>query len=92
MAEEKKVPVFDAAEVQRVEEFFASSLGKKVLLALDNEAQEKNNLLQRVNLSSGVFKPEETGIRCQMAAAEVRTILEIVERLKAFGDYHAYED
>lgn len=80
---------FDKVEIQHVEEFFSSPVGRKVLEALDNKAEEKNNLLHTVNLTSGAFQPEHTGIRCQMAAAEVRTLKEVIETLMSFGDYYA---
>ena len=82
-------PSFDESEIKTVEDFFGSNVGKKVLAALDNEAEEKNNLLHTVNLTSGVFNPEHTGIRCQMSAAEVRTLKQVVENLKTFGDSYA---
>ena len=85
---------FTKGDAAHLSEFLKTDTGAKVMQTLDNMAEEKNNLLQTVNLVSGSFKPEQTGIRCQMVAAEVRAIYELKEHLNtlAKGNYHADEN
>lgn len=80
---------FTKEEVRQVEDFLETEAGQKLVSALDNLAEAKNNLLMVSGMVSDQANFVELGRRTALHAVECRAYLQIADLFKNIGDYYA---
>ena len=80
---------FNKEEVRQIDDFLKTEAGQKLVSALDNLAESKNNLLMVSGMVSDQANFEELGRRTALHAVECRAYLQMADLFKNIGDYYA---